>query len=65
LRSKVPIFILKITFVACCEEFQEHFPVEATDHSYDDICQNVRKTVELFRKNDQTKEQPKYEWQIM
>lgn len=37
------------SYVACYEEFQENYPAEAADHSYDDVYQVVRKTVVLFR----------------
>jgi hypothetical protein len=38
-----------LNFLACYEELREHFPAEVVDHSYDDVCRVVRKTVELFR----------------
>jgi hypothetical protein len=51
--------------IVCYEEFQRHFPVKVVDHSYDDVCRFVRKTIELFREvlkeepvaEDQTNEQ--------
>jgi hypothetical protein len=40
-----------LNFLACYEELREHFPAEVVDHSYDDVCRVVRKTVELFRES--------------
>lgn len=36
---------LKFNFVASCEEIQGHFPAKAPDHSYENVCQVIRKTV--------------------
>jgi hypothetical protein len=35
---------LKFNFVASCEEIQGHFPAKAPDHSYENVCQVIRKT---------------------
>jgi hypothetical protein len=35
-------------FVACYEEFGEHFSAEAIDHPYDNVYQVAEKTVNCF-----------------
>jgi hypothetical protein len=39
---------VKFNFVAYYEEFHKHFLVEADDHTYDNVYQVVKKTVQLL-----------------
>jgi hypothetical protein len=41
----------KFSFIAGCEEFQKEFTAQAVDHSYDNVYEVVRKSVELYRAN--------------
>jgi hypothetical protein len=49
--SKFACFFLNLILLPVTENFREHFPTEAADHSCGDAYQVVRKTVELFREN--------------
>jgi hypothetical protein len=40
---------LKFNFVAYYEEFHKHFLAEADDHTYDNVYQVVKKSVQLLK----------------